>query len=83
MAFFHPDRWTFGQALYASQIEGRVQAIAGVEHIIGVTMKRWNEVSPGTAQIANLRPNEIIQVRNDPDHLETGLIQFELQGGRQ
>lgn len=83
MAFFHPDRWTFGQELHASQIIGRVQAIEGVEHVISVTLKRWNEATPGTDKIANLRSNEIIQVRNDPDHMEKGLIYFDVRGGRQ
>jgi Baseplate J-like protein len=83
MAFFHPDRWTFGQELPASQIIGRLQAIQGVEHVISVTLKRWNEATPGTDKIANLRPNEIIQVRSDRDHMEKGFIDFDVQGGRQ
>lgn len=83
MGFFYPDRWTFGQELHASQILGRIQSIEGVEHVISITLKRWNETTPGTDKIANVRPNEIIQVRNDPDHMETGFIKFDLQGGRQ
>lgn len=83
MAFFHPDLWTFGQALYASQISGRVQSVQGVEHVIAITLKRWNEATPGTDAITALRPNEIIQVRNDPDHQEAGVITFDIRGGRQ
>lgn len=83
LGFFHPDLWTFGQPLYASQIAGRAQAVAGVEHIISISLKRWNEATPGTEAITALRPNEIIQVRNDPDQLEAGAIAFNLQGGRQ
>ncbi|MGB3135408.1 MAG: baseplate J/gp47 family protein, partial [Nodosilinea sp.] len=83
LGFFHPDRWTFGQALYASQIAERVQNVPGVEHVITISLKRWNEATPGTEAIAALRPNEIIQVRNDPDHQETGAIAFDIQGGRQ
>jgi hypothetical protein len=30
-----------------------------------------------------LRANEIIQVQNDPDHMELGFINFDLRGGRQ
>jgi hypothetical protein len=83
MAFFHPDRWTFGQELYASQIIGRIQAIQGVEHIISVVLKRWNEPTRDIDRIVSLRPNEIIQVHNDPDHMERGLIDFDVRGGRQ
>lgn len=83
MGFFHPDRWTFGQELYVSQIIGRIQAVQGVEHVISVTMKRWNQPTPGGDRIVNLRANEIIQVQNDPDHMERGFIDFDIRGGRQ
>jgi hypothetical protein len=83
LGFFHPDRWTFGQTLHASEITGRIQQIQGVEHVISVRLKRWNAASPGTDEIARVRPNEILRVRNDPDRLEDGLIQFDIQGGRQ
>lgn len=83
MAFFHPDRWTFGQDLHVSQIIGRIQAIEGVEHVISVTMKRWNEANPGTDAIAQVRANEILRVRNDPDDMEDGFIDFDIRGGRQ
>jgi predicted phage baseplate assembly protein len=83
LAFFHPDEWTFGQALYASEIFGRLQAIPGVEHVIQVTMKRWNSASPATAELVAVRSNEIILVNSDPDRMEEGFIDFELKGGRQ
>ncbi|HBB31395.1 MAG TPA: hypothetical protein DDZ80_19580 [Cyanobacteria bacterium UBA8803] len=83
MAFFHPDRWTFGQALRVSQIIGAVQAIPGVAHVIKVQLKRWHEVTPGTKDVIEVLANEIIQVKNDPDHLESGFIKFEIKGGRQ
>ena len=82
-AFFHPDQWTFGQPLHASQIAGRVQAVGGIEHVIEIRMKRWDDVTPGTAAVVALRPNEIIQVLDDPDHMELGTIAFDLRGGRQ
>jgi hypothetical protein len=46
-------------------------------------MKRWNEATPGTDAIIELRHNEIIQVKNDPDHMEKGFIDFDIRGGRQ
>jgi hypothetical protein len=80
--FFNPDLWTFGQQLKASQIAGRILSVEGVEHIIAVTMKRWN--GPGTVsdEITNVAFNEILQVANDPDHQELGFIDFVVQGGR-
>ena len=83
MGFFHPDLWTFGQPLRDSQIIGRIQSVPGVDHVVWVKMKRYNEATPGTDAIIELQPNEIIQVKNDPDHMELGSIQFDVRGGLQ
>jgi len=82
LAFFNPDLWTFGQAIHASQILGRVQAIEGVEHVISLNMKRWTEPGTGSAELLNVRPNEIVLVNSDPDRMEEGYIAFDIQGGR-
>ncbi len=82
LAFFHPDLWTFGQGLRKSQIIGQVQIIEGVDHVITVTMKRFNEPTPGLPDRIEVGPTEIIQVKNDPDHMETGMIKFVVRGGR-
>lgn len=83
VAFFHPDAWTFGQPLYTSQIIGRLEAIPGVEHILTLTMKRWNDPVPKDSEVVRVQPNEIILVASDPDHMEEGFIDFDLRGGRQ
>jgi hypothetical protein len=66
LAFFHPDLWTFGQVLRNSQIIGRIQ---------------WNDVISGTEELIKVGPDEVIQVRNDPDHREKGYIFFDPRGG--
>lgn len=83
MGFFHPDLWTFGQQLRASQIIGRVLSVEGVEHIISLSMKRWNDPAQATGEAVVLNFNEIVQVLGDPDHMEKGFISFEVKGGRQ
>ncbi len=99
MGFFHPDLWTFGQALHASQSIGRVLAVDGVEHVvaqrqsassapsisgsISVSIKRANSSSLPVESFTQIDSNEIILVMNDPDHMELGAIAFELKGGRQ
>ena len=93
MGFFHPDLWTFGQPLYASQIIGRALKVQGVEHavakptagggLISVSIKRRNRPTLPAESLTNLAYNEIIQVMNDPDHLEQGTITFRVKGGRQ
>jgi hypothetical protein len=94
---FHPDCWTFGQPLHASQLVGRALAVKGVERVLLVSMRRWNAgPGEGTSPIIinpedlpeteidtlEVKPFEIIQVANDPSHLERGRIQFEILGGR-
>jgi hypothetical protein len=81
---FHPDAWTFGQALHRSVIEGRVQAVAGVEHVVSIVMKRFNAPTPGLPGLEQLEmaADEVVLLANDPDHLERGLLRLDLRGGR-
>jgi hypothetical protein len=82
MGFFHPDRWSFGQGLQASEISGRAQAVEGIEHVVSITLKRWNDGTTGAHAVDRLRHNEIIQVLSDPDHMELGFIDFDVRGGQ-
>ncbi len=88
MGFFHPDLWTFGQPLYSSQIIGRALQVKGVEHAvplgaISVMITRWNSPAAPVESFTQLNHNEIIMVQNDPDHMERGIITFDVKGGRQ
>ena len=95
--FFHPDEWTFGQPLYASQLIGRALAVAGVDRVLSLSMRRWNPGPGGGLTTVVLAPEdladsvvervdvgafEIVRVENDPDRLERGRILFEVLGGR-
>jgi len=94
---FHPDLWTFGQPLYASQIIGRALAVTGVERVIKLSMRRFNPGSGGGTSVVEVDLDampesnvqrldfgdfEILLVANDPDHLERGRIAFDIRGGR-
>jgi predicted phage baseplate assembly protein len=83
--FFHPDEWTFGQALHRSAIAGRVHRVAGIKHVISIGMKRFHSPFPGmpTPEVLEMGFDEVVLVANDPDHLERGLVRIEVQGGRQ
>lgn len=83
--FFHPDEWSFGQALHRSQIEGRLQAIAGIEHVVEIVMKRFNAPTPGVSELEQLEMafDEVVLLANEPDHLERGRLEFAFKGGRQ
>jgi predicted phage baseplate assembly protein len=83
--FFHPDAWTFGQALHRSLIEGRILRVAGVKHVSSITVKRFNDALPGVPGTESLPMgfDEVVLCANNPDHLERGRILIEVQGGRQ
>jgi Baseplate J-like protein len=83
MAFFNPDRWTFGQAIYASQIEGVLTAIPGVEHVISILIVRWWNQTVKATEVMPMAPEEIVLVSNDPSRMEDGTITFNYYGGRQ
>jgi hypothetical protein len=93
--FFHPDEWTFGQALHVSQLIGRALSVPGVGRVLRVSIRRLHGLSgpslstvvveePAQPVLEHLavRPDEIVQVANDPSRLETGRIAFEILGGR-
>lgn len=95
--FFHPDAWTFGQPLYASQLIGRALRVPGVCRVLEVSMRRLRGGGTGLVTIT-LNPEdvpenvvdkmaidafEIVRVANDPSRLELGRIAFDIQGGRQ
>lgn len=95
--FFHPDAWTFGQSLHASQVIGRALAVQGIDRALQLSLRRFNPgaggglvtvtIEPGDlpmAQVATLPIGgfEILVVANDPDRLERGRIVFDIRGGR-
>lgn len=82
--FFHPDEWTFGQALHRSAIEGRLHSVEGVEHVVSIRMKRFATATPAVPaiEVLDMASDEVLLLANDPNHLERGAIRFEIQGGR-
>jgi hypothetical protein len=82
-AFFNPSRWTFGRPLYASQIEGVLRTIEGVEHVISIRMSQWWRPWIQSCEVMAVDPNQIIEVRSDPSEIEFGWIDFDFKGGRQ
>ncbi|TCO70108.1 baseplate J/gp47 family protein [Rhodovulum euryhalinum] len=96
--FFHPDNWVFGQSLHASQIIARALAVEGVDRVIKVGMRLWDQAGgpsletlvleaddlpPPTALRIDVGANQIIRVANDPNALEFGRMTIEVKGGRQ
>ena len=73
------------QALHRSAIEGRAHLVAGVRHVVRITMRRFNQPTPGEPKLEQLEMgfDEVVLLANDPDHLERGSIRFDVTGGRQ
>jgi hypothetical protein len=83
IAFFNPSRWTFGQPLYTSQIEGVLRQIEGVEHVISIQIQQWWRPWIQSSEVMTVDPNQIIEVRSDPSEIEFGWVDFNFEGGRQ
>lgn len=84
LGFFHPDRLTFGEGIYLSQIVAAAQAVEGVDSVTVEKLQRRFEAP--NSEIDNgvlpLGPFEIAQVDNDPNYPEHGRFTLVMQGGR-
>jgi hypothetical protein len=84
LGFFHPDRLTFGEGVYLSQLVATAQAVTGVESVQVTRLHRLfaapnHELENG---VLPLGPLEIAQLENDPSFPEHGRFTVTLLGGR-
>ncbi len=81
--FFHPDVYTFGQAVYLSEIYEAAMKIDGVASVELKTFKRLDRASNLEKENGVLQPeeSEIIRLDNDPNFPENGKIDFLMYGG--
>jgi predicted phage baseplate assembly protein len=84
--FFHPDRLTFGEAVFISRIVAAVMAVDGVAEVTVKRLERIAQKTPGIPPengILKLQPNEIARLDNDPAIPENGILTFvNVRGGR-
>ncbi|MCK9485531.1 MAG: putative baseplate assembly protein [Dehalococcoidia bacterium] len=83
-ALFHPDRFTFGQPAYLSDIYAAAQAVPGVESVVVHTFQRLHAPDPrpldeGVLEMGRL---EIARLANDPNFPERGLLRLNVEGGK-
>jgi hypothetical protein len=88
--FFHPDRFSFGQPVYLSQVITAVMRVPGVEWVDADDsdgkpnrFRRWgqpahDEIAEGMIEMNRL---EIARLDNDPSLPENGRIDFLMEGG--
>ncbi|MEA5593273.1 putative baseplate assembly protein [Rivularia sp. UHCC 0363] len=83
LGFFHPDRFTFGQPVYLSQIVTTAMQITGIRSVELTKFQRWGELPNGELENGqiNFGSLEIARVDNNPNAPEYGRIVFNLEGG--
>ncbi|GEL97429.1 putative baseplate assembly protein [Cellulomonas terrae] len=85
-AFFHPDRFTFGDPLRLSDVVGAAMTVDGVAW---VEVTRFARADAGAAQAAAtlaagellMSPRELLQCDSDPNDPEAGRVDIRLGGG--
>jgi hypothetical protein len=84
LAVFHPDNFSFGEAVYLSRIVAAAQAVEGVEAVWAQKFARMAapdaaSLESGVIPIGRL---EIAQLANDPNFRERGRLTLEAGGGK-
>jgi len=82
--FFHPDNFSFGRALWLSELYEQVMAVEGVETAQPLRLQRWGKTAAGELPAGVLRPaaSEILRCDTDPNFPERGAIDFDVIGER-
>ncbi|MBD2080945.1 baseplate J/gp47 family protein [Leptolyngbya sp. FACHB-17] len=84
--FFHPDRFSFGDPVYLSQVIATAIAVEGVKSVNVTRFKRWvesEEQGRRSLELGKIAFDllEIARLDNDPSSPENGRIEFQLEGG--
>ena len=85
--FFHPDRFSFGDNLYISQIYAACMSVPGVESAEITRLARLHAAQPDRETQQNLRqgylasaPDQIIRLDNDRNFPENGILTVKAKG---
>jgi predicted phage baseplate assembly protein len=81
---FHPDNFTFGQAVYLSRLYAAARSVAGVMSARVVTFQRQDAPSREAIERGELKLGrlEIAQLENDPNFPERGVLKIVTEGGK-
>jgi hypothetical protein len=81
---FHPDNFSFGQAVYLSHIYHAAMAVNGVASVEVTKFQRWNALDEEALHSGALALGriEIARLDNDPDFPENGVLRIHLEGGK-
>ena len=82
--FFHPDKFTFGEALYVSRLYAAVERVEGVDSVAIRKLVRYGQ--PDAGELARgallVGPWEIVRLDNDPSFVEHGVLTVTALGGK-
>jgi hypothetical protein len=81
---FHPDNFTFGQAVYLSRFVAAAQAVQGVEAVWVEKFERLGQPDalPMETGVLPMGRLEIAQLANDRNFRERGRLTLEAGGGK-
>ncbi|MBI3529357.1 MAG: putative baseplate assembly protein [Betaproteobacteria bacterium] len=84
LAVFHPDNFSFGEAMYLSRIVAAAQAVEGVEAVWVQKFERLGQPDslPMETGVLPMGRLEIAQLANDPNFRERGRLTLEAGGGK-
>src|SRR5215813_9390035 len=84
LGFFHPDRLTFGQGIYLSQIVAAATSVEGVETARVATLTRRDGLGGSALEtgVLTIGALEVAQCDSDPNFPERGKLTLQVRGGR-
>lgn len=86
LGFFHPNKLTFGDGVYVSQIVAAATKVLGdrMTHIEVTGLHRRDEGPASELEegVLPLWPQEIVRFDNDRKHPQFGTLELEIRGGR-
>lgn len=82
--FFYPDRFTFGQPVYLSDVIERASRVPGVREVVAKTFRRRDGRDAASLRRGRVEigAREIAVVRNDPRAPQWGTIDFHIESER-
>jgi hypothetical protein len=90
LGFFHHDNFTFGQALFLSDLVARVMAVPGVAWVdvddsrrTGLRFRRFGRAPAGEVAAGRIdaAAREVLRADSDPSNPESGRVGLVMRGG--
>jgi Baseplate J-like protein len=84
VGFFHPDRFTFGEPVYVSDLIAVAMSVHGVASVEVLELHRWGRPQGGEIEAGRIEMDrlEIAQCRNLPAVPRQGVLELRMRGGQ-